>query len=63
MEEGRGVWGSDKREDTGIRGGVEGGIRVGDPLGVDRRRQPHGAEGLRQRGPVPPPSQVGGWLG
>ena len=59
----RGVWGSDKREDTGIRGGVEGGTRVGDPLGADRRCQPHGAEGLRQRGLVPPLVQVGGWLG
>ena len=44
----RGVWGSNRREDTGIRSGVEGGTRVGDPLGADRRRQSHGAEGLRQ---------------
>ena len=43
----RGVWGSDRREDTGMWGGMEGGTRVGDPLGVDRRRPPHGAEGLR----------------
>jgi len=49
------VWGSDRREDTGMWGGVEGGTRVGDPLGADRRRQPHGAEGLRQCGLVPPP--------
>ena len=34
----RGVWGSNRREDTGIWGGVEGGTRVGDPLGADRRR-------------------------
>ena len=45
----RGVWGSD-REDTGMRCGVEGGTRVGDPLGADRRRPPHGAEGLREQG-------------
>src|SRR6185312_2900578 len=51
----RGVWRSDRREDTGVWGGVEGGTRVGDPLGADRRRQPHGAEGLRQCGLVPPP--------
>jgi hypothetical protein len=49
------VWGSDRREDTGIRGGVEGETRVGDPLGADRRRQSHSAEGLRQSGLVPPP--------
>ena len=36
-------------------GGVEGGTRVGDPLGADRRRPPHGVEGLRQCGLVPPP--------
>ena len=46
----RGVWGSDIREDTDIWGGVEGGTRVGDPLGADRRRPPHGAEGLREQG-------------
>ena len=57
------MWGSDRREDTGVWGGVEGGIRVGDPLSADRRSQPHGAEGLRQRGLVPPPGLVGGWLG
>jgi hypothetical protein len=34
---------------------VEGGTRVGDPLDADRRRQSHGAEGLRQTGLVPPP--------
>ena len=51
----RGVWGSDGREDIGIRSGVERGTRVGDPLGADRRRQSHGAEGLRQSGLVPPP--------
>src|SRR6185312_6900160 len=45
-----GVWGSDRREDTGMWGGVEGGTRVGDPLGADRRRPPHGAEGLREQG-------------
>src|SRR6185369_12873576 len=54
-----GVWGSDRREDTGMWGGVEGGTRVG----ADRRRPPHGAEGLRQCGLVPPPGQVGWWLG
>ena len=59
----RGVWGSDRREYTGIRGGVEGGTRVGDPLGADRRCPPHGAEGLRQCGLVPPPGHVGCWLG
>ena len=59
----RGVWRSDGRENTGIRSGVERGTRVGDPLGDDRRCQPHGVEGLRQRGLVPPPGQVGGWLG
>ena len=59
----RGVWGSDRREDTGMWGDVEGGTRVGDPLGADRRRPPHDAEGLRQCGLVPPPDQVGCWLG
>src|SRR6185295_6785679 len=39
----RGVWGSDRIEDTGMWGGVKGGTRVGDPLGADRRRPPHGA--------------------
>ena len=34
----RGVWGSDRREDTGFRSGVEGRTRVRDPLGTDRRR-------------------------
>ena len=33
---------------------MERGTRVGDPLGADRRRQSHGAEGLRQSGLVPP---------
>jgi len=51
----RGVWGSDRREDTSIGSGVERGARVGDPLGAGRRRQSHGAEGLRQSGLVPPP--------
>ena len=51
----RGVWGSDRREDTSIGSGVERGTRVGDPLGAGRRRQSHGAEGLRQSGLVPPP--------
>src|SRR6185503_132673 len=51
----RGVWGSDRREDTGIRSDVERGTRVGDPLGAGRRRQSHGAEGLRQSSQVPPP--------
>src|SRR6185295_9128184 len=59
----RGVWGSDGREDTSIRSGVEGCTQVGDPLGADRRRQSYGAEGLRQSGLVPPPGQVGCWLG
>ena len=58
----RGVWGSDRREDTGIWGGVEGGTRVGDLLGADRWRQGHGAEGLRQCGLIPPPGQVDCWL-
>ena len=57
----RWMWGSDRREDTGVWGGVEGGTRVGDPLSADRRSQPHGAEGLLQRGLVPPP-RPGGWL-
>src|SRR6185312_14349583 len=51
----RRVSGSDGREDTGIRSGVERGTQVGDPLGVDRRRQSHGVEGLCQSGLVPPP--------
>ena len=51
----RGVWGSDGKEDTDIRSGVERGARVGDPLGADRRRQSHGAEGLRQSVLIPPP--------
>ena len=51
----RGVWGSDRREDTSIGSGVERGTRVGDPLGVGRRRQSHSAEGLRRSGLVPPP--------
>ena len=34
------MWGSDRREDTGMWGGVEGGTRVGDPLGADRRVRP-----------------------
>ena len=59
----RGMWGSDRREDTGVWGGVKGGTRVGDPLSADQWCQPHGTEGLRQRGLVPPPVQVGGWLG
>ena len=59
----RGVWGSDRREDIVIWGGVERGTRVDDPLGADRRRQPHGAERLHQCGLVPPPGQVGCWLG
>ena len=62
----RGVWGSDRREDIGIWGGVEGGTGVGDPLGADRRRQPHGAEGLRQCSLVPPPRPgrlLAGWSG
>ena len=42
----RGVWGSDRTEDTSIGSGVERGARVGDPLGAGRRRQSHGAEGL-----------------
>ena len=63
----RGMWGSDRREDTGVWGGVEGGTRVGDPLSADRRSQPYGAEGLCQRGLVPPlrPGRLlaglGGW--
>ena len=47
-------------------GGVEGGTRVGDPLSADRRRPPHGAEGLRQCGLVPPPRPgrlLAGWSG
>ena len=59
----KGVWGSDRREDTDMWGGVEGGTRVGDPLGADRRRQPHGAEGLRNAAWSHPPGQVGCWLG
>src|SRR6185503_3578792 len=59
----RGVWGSDRREDTSIGSGVERGARVSDPLGAGRRRQSHGAKGLRQSGLVPPPGQVGCWLG
>ena len=47
----RGMRGSDRREDTGVWGGVEGGTRVGDPLSAGRRSQSH------------PPGQVGGWLG
>ena len=63
----RRVWGSDRRENTGIRSGVEGGTQVGDPLGADRRCQPHGAEVLRQRGLIAPPrpgqrlARLGGW--
>jgi len=57
----REMWGSDRRDNTGIWSGVEGGTRVGDPLSADRRCQPHGAEGLRQRGLVPPP-RLGRWL-
>ena len=65
----RGVWGSDGREDTGIRSGVERGTRVGDPLGTDRRHQSHSAEGLRQSGLVPygtergaaPVNMAAGW--
>src|SRR6185312_15719563 len=62
----RGVWGSNRREDTSMWGGVEGGTRVGDPLGADRRRPSHGAEGLRQCGLVPPPRPgrlLAGWSG
>jgi hypothetical protein len=51
----RRVWGLDRRDDAGIRGSVEGGTRVSDPLCADRQCQPHGAEGLRQRGLVAPP--------
>jgi hypothetical protein len=31
------------------------GTRVGDPLGADRRGQPHSAAGLRQGSLIPPP--------
>ena len=57
------MWGSDRRDDTSIRGGVEGDTRVGDSLGADRRRQSHGAEGLRQSGLVPTPQarSAAGW--
>ena len=55
MEEGQEWCGGRTEEDTGVWGGVEGGTRVGNPLGADRRRQPHGAEGLRQCGLVPLP--------
>ena len=48
------MWESDRREDTDIWGGVEGVTRVDDPLGADRRRKSHGAEGLRQSSLVPP---------
>ena len=59
------MWGSDRREDTGVWGGVEGGTRVGDPLSAERWSQPHGAEGLRQRGLVPSPRPgwgLAGWV-
>src|SRR6185312_5004790 len=55
----RGVWGSDRREDTDIWGGVEGGTRVGDPLGADRRRPPRGAQGRHPR----PGRLLAGWSG
>jgi hypothetical protein len=38
------MWGSDKRNEASIRGGVVEGTRVGDPLGADRWCHPHGAE-------------------
>ena len=41
-------------------GGVEGGTRVSDPLGADRRRPPHGAEGLREQGSSSGSSSTGG---
>jgi hypothetical protein len=36
--------------------------QVGDPLGADGRRQPHGAEGLHQWSLIPPPihDELGG---
>ena len=66
MEEGQERCGGWTEEDTGMWGGVEGGTRVGDPLGADLQRPPHGAEGLRQCGLVPPPRSdrlLAGWSG
>jgi hypothetical protein len=45
----RRMWWSDRRHEARIRGGMVGGTRVGNPLGVDRRGHPHGAESLRRR--------------
>jgi hypothetical protein len=38
---------ANKREDAGIKGGVERGPRVNNPLGGDKRCRPHGVECLR----------------
>ena len=46
---------TDRREYTRVRSSVVGSPRVSDPLSVRWWSQPHGAEGLRQRGLVPPP--------
>jgi hypothetical protein len=63
----RGRWGSDRGENTNIWDGMVGGTRVVDPLGADRRCQPHDDERLRQSNliPLPRPSQglagLSGW--
>jgi hypothetical protein len=38
-----------------MRCGVEGSPRIGNPVGMDRWCQPHGAECLQQSGWSPPP--------
>jgi hypothetical protein len=38
----------DKGQVIGIRGGVDGGAGVGDPIGDHRRDQGHGVEGVGQ---------------
>ena len=49
---------TDRREYTSVRSSVVGGPRVSDPLSVLWWSQSHGAEGLRQRGLVPPSRPV-----
>jgi hypothetical protein len=51
----RGMWRSDRRKKSNIRGGVVRGTRASDPLGADSRCHPHGVECMRWVGVIPPP--------
>jgi hypothetical protein len=54
----RGMWRSDRRKKSNIRGGVVRGTRASDPLGADSRCHPHGVECMRWVGVIPPPPQA-----